>query len=77
MVCAKLFPLLNSGARVVNVCSFVGWLAYVVKDQTLKAKLASDDLTEAQLDDLMNEFIKVSDYKSYNSSLQLLFFVVS
>jgi len=60
--CEVLFPLLTPGARVVNVSSmmaYLGWLARGTNKEKaleIKQKLASDNLTESQLDELMSEF---------------------
>jgi len=60
--CEILFPILKPGARVVNVSSSAGFLGNLnraenqVKAQEKKKKLASDDLTVAELDALMKEF---------------------
>jgi len=61
-VCELLFPLLKSGARVVNVSSSVGFLGHIEKssnkDKALANKklLASDTLSVNQLDELMRDF---------------------
>jgi carbonyl reductase 1 len=54
--CKHLFPLLRSGARVVNVSSSCGFL-HRIPDELLKQKLADDKLTSEELDGLMNDFI--------------------
>jgi len=60
--CEILFPILKSGARVVNVSSAAGYLGCLdrapnqEKAQVLKKKLASDDLKVSDLDALMKEF---------------------
>ena len=54
--CEHLFPLLRSGARVVNVSSSCGFL-HRIPDESLKQKLANDNLTSEELDGLMNDFI--------------------
>lgn len=68
-VCNTLFPLLKDGARVVNVSSSVGWLAQMQgKDPgnaELKKKFASPNLTVAEVDDLMNQFINAAKDGSY------------
>jgi len=55
-VCHALFPLLRSHARVVNVSSCVGFLPHLPGEE-LKKTLASDSLTEAQLDKIMADFV--------------------
>ena len=55
--CDILFPLLRSGARVVNVSSVCGFLLNI-KDEKLKNTFASEKLTVPELDDLMNDFVK-------------------
>merc|ERR1712141_513888 len=65
-VCDILFPILKSGARVVNVSSSAGFLLNVCGEEPaatqLRKKLASSDttLTIEELDGLMNQFIKAS-----------------
>lgn len=60
-VCHALFPLLRPHARVSNVSSSAGHLSEIRGDEPaasqLKAKLASDTLTEEELADLMNQFV--------------------
>ena len=62
--CEVLFPLLNDGARVVNVSSSVGFLGNYgdgksEANKAIRAKLALSDstLTVPELDGLMEEFI--------------------
>jgi len=55
--CEHLFPLLRSGARVVNVSSSAGFLIRI-PGQGLKQKFASENLTYEDLDGLMNDFIE-------------------
>ena len=55
--CNILFPILKPHARVVNVSSFVGHLSGI-KEETLKAKLASPHLTIDQLSALMQQFVE-------------------
>jgi carbonyl reductase 1 len=53
--CDILFPILKPGARVVNVSSSAGMLCRVPGEH-LKQKLASDDLTREQLDELAEAY---------------------
>lgn len=62
--CDILFPLLRSGARVVNVSSAAGFLLNI-KDEKLKSKFASEKLTVPELDDLMNDFVKSANDGSH------------
>ena len=55
--CDQLFPLLRSGARVVNVSSICGFLLKIPSDE-LKKKLASPSLTYEELDNLMNDYVQ-------------------
>ena len=57
-VCKALFPLLRSGARVVNMSSSCGFLGRI-QNEELKAKFASSDstLSEDNLDSLMNDYV--------------------
>ena len=62
MVCDYLFPLLKSGARVVNVSSSVGFLPNRrFLSQELKQKFASNNLTVGELDALMNDFVTTAE----------------
>ena len=57
-----LFPLLRPHARVVNLSSMLGHLIMINgKDQAavdLRAKLASPELTEDELVEIMNQFVE-------------------
>jgi len=55
--CENLFPLLRSGARVVNLSSSCGFL-HRIPDQGLKQKFANENLTYEELDGLMNDFME-------------------
>ena len=63
--CNQLFPLLRSGARVVNVSSSCGFL-HRIPDEGLRKKLSSDDLTYEELDGLMNEFIQTTQDETHS-----------
>lgn len=85
-VCNILFPLLRPHARVVNLTSMLGHLSRIDgKDEAaakLRAKLSSDDLTQEELDNLMQNFVdsakrgdhvkygwpEMSHYTTYNVS---------
>ncbi len=57
-VCQHLFPLLRSGARVVNMSSMAGWLKEMMDDDTeVKNILSQDDLKAEQIDQLMRDFV--------------------
>ena len=58
--CEILFPLLRSGARVVNMSSNCGLLIKVPK-QELKDRFSNEALTVPELDQLMNEFIEATE----------------
>merc|ERR1711910_97869 len=67
--CEILFPLLNPGARVVNVSSSVGFLGHLIsraapenkaKAQELTKTLSSEDLTVEQLNGLMADFVSLA-----------------
>lgn len=51
-----LFPLLRTGARVVNVASTWG-LLYIVDSEEKQEQLMSQSLTRKELDALVNEYI--------------------
>jgi len=64
--CQVLFPILNAGARVVNVSSSLGYLGHLTsraapenktKAEELTRTLSSPELTEAELDALMRDFV--------------------
>ena len=60
--CDILFPILKSHARVVNISSDFGHLSQIYGTDepavTLKAKLASPNLTYEELDAIMQNFIE-------------------
>ena len=64
--CEILFPILNAGARIVNVSSSSGFLPNVNGDEpeakNLREKLASSDstLTTKELDDIMISYINAT-----------------
>ncbi|XP_076046157.1 carbonyl reductase [NADPH] 3-like isoform X2 [Oratosquilla oratoria] len=64
-VCHALFPLLRPHARVVHVSSCVGHLSYVKGNEPqaseLRSKLASPTLTEEELNEMMNDFVRVAE----------------
>ncbi|KAL0117842.1 hypothetical protein PUN28_008915 [Cardiocondyla obscurior] len=55
-VCSALYPLLRPHARVVHVSSSAGRLSNMT-GEALKQKFANPNLTEAELDELMREFV--------------------
>jgi len=65
--CNILFPILRPGARVVNMSSSAGFLGLLGrsgnadKAQELKRKLASDDLTVEELDQIMKQFVTTAN----------------
>ena len=59
-LCKALFPLLRPHARVVNVSSRAGMLK-VVKDESIRNRLKSDDLTTEELVNILDEFVKYLD----------------
>nr|CAD7263488.1 unnamed protein product [Timema shepardi] len=58
-VCHSLFPLLRPHARVVNVSSSMGHLTKI-PDQKIRNKFASSSLTEEELSELVNQFIRLA-----------------
>ncbi len=56
MTCAHLFPLLKTGARIVNVSSAAGSL-FNIPSEVLRQKFAGENLTLTQLDQLVQDFI--------------------
>jgi carbonyl reductase 1 len=59
-LCKALFPLLRPHARVVNVSSRAGMLK-IVKDESIRDRLKSDDLTTEELVKILDEFVKYLD----------------
>eukprot|EP00090_Calanus_glacialis_P001768 TRINITY_DN11303_c0_g1_i3.p1 TRINITY_DN11303_c0_g1~~TRINITY_DN11303_c0_g1_i3.p1 ORF type:complete len:289 (+),score=68.66 TRINITY_DN11303_c0_g1_i3:69-935(+) len=66
--CEILFPILNAGARVVNMSSSAGFLGHIgarsgdkAKAEELKKTLSSDDLSVNELDGLMNNFVETAN----------------
>jgi len=61
MACKILFPILKPHARVVNVSSYLGHFSKLTGEKEaalqLKNKLASPDLTEEELCELMQNFV--------------------
>ena len=74
-LCNILFPILRDHARVVNISSCAGHLSLLtIKNQgrvneELKEKLASADLTEEELGELMQQFV---EYESSFSHVKCL-----
>uniref|UniRef100_A0A646QFS3 carbonyl reductase (NADPH) n=1 Tax=Hemiscolopendra marginata TaxID=943146 RepID=A0A646QFS3_9MYRI len=58
-VCQSLFPLLRPHARVVNISSSAGMLSKI-PDAELKKRLASEDLSEKELCQLMEDFVNAA-----------------
>ncbi|XP_012257465.2 carbonyl reductase [NADPH] 3-like [Athalia rosae] len=61
-----LFPLLRPHARVVQISSNFGRLAWI-PDEKLKAQLSRPDLTEAELTHLMREFVEATKTNTHQS----------
>merc|ERR1712142_1375569 len=66
--CEILFPILNSGARVVDVSSSLGFLGLIgaksgdkVKAEELRSILGSPDLSVETLDGLMKNFVETAE----------------
>ena len=55
--CDILFPILRSHARVVNISSKYGHLSWI-PGKHLRDILASPDLTEPRLSELMDSFVR-------------------
>ena len=64
--CKQLFPLLNPGARVVNVSSSAGHLARI-PGESLRKRFANDKLTIEDLDELMCEYLKSVENGTFES----------
>lgn len=62
-----LSPLLRAHARVVHLSSSAGRLCFFDAD-SLKKRFADPNLTEEQLDELMNEFVKEAQTDSHRQS---------
>jgi len=66
--CEILFPVLNPGARVVNMSSSAGYLGHLgarggdkAKAAILKQRLSADDLTVEELDGFMRNFVEAAN----------------
>jgi len=66
--CEILFPILNAGARVVNMSSSAGFLGHLgarsgdkEEAEQLKKKLSSAELTVPELDILMSNFVETAN----------------
>lgn len=57
-VCHAFFPLLNENARVSTVSSMMGQMTLNNMSSEVRKRFMADDITEQQLDDLVNEFIE-------------------
>ncbi len=66
--CNILFPLLRSGARVVNVSSSAGFLGHI-PGEDLKKKFAASDstLTVEELDSLMKDFVASAEAGNHSA----------
>jgi len=64
-VCNQLFSLLRRGGRVVNVTSNCGHLSKIRGDEPtaglLRDRLASKELTEEELVEIMEQFVKLAE----------------
>ncbi|XP_025262968.1 carbonyl reductase [NADPH] 1 isoform X4 [Camponotus floridanus] len=58
-VCTAFYPLLRPHARVVHVFSSAGRLCNITGG-ALKKRLSDPNLTEAELDKIMHEFVKIA-----------------
>lgn len=58
-VCTALYPLLRPHARVVHVSSSAGRLCNIT-GAALKKRLSDPNLTEAELDKIMHEFVEAA-----------------
>lgn len=56
-MCTALYPLLRPHARVVHVSSSSGRLCNITGN-ALKKRLSDPNLTEAELDKIMHEFVR-------------------
>ncbi len=64
-VCNALFPLLRPHARVVNVSSRAGLLR-VVKDESIKQRLLSNDLKVDELNNILSNFVEWAPKNTIN-----------
>ncbi|XP_053649583.2 carbonyl reductase [NADPH] 1-like isoform X1 [Cherax quadricarinatus] len=71
-VCRSLFPLLRPHARVSTVSSSAGHLLNINGDEpaasALRQKFSSPSLTEEELCDLMNQFVKKANDGSWKAA---------
>lgn len=57
-VCHAFFPLLRVNARVVNVVSRLGMLAFAKENEALRNTLTSESLTEEQIEPLIDQYLQ-------------------
>jgi carbonyl reductase 1 len=60
MVCQHFFPLLNNGARVINVSSTAGCLERIVPSKAIRDRFLAKDLTIDQLNNILTEYFQVT-----------------
>jgi len=72
--CEILFPILNPGARVVNMSSSAGYLGHLgarggdkVKAEHLKQRLSASDLTVDELDGYMKNFVETANAGTHSN----------
>ncbi|KAK1132402.1 hypothetical protein K0M31_016512 [Melipona bicolor] len=63
-VCKSLYPLLNEHARIVHVSSSSARLSLIPKE-SLREKFSDPNLTESQLDALLDEFLEAVRLKRH------------
>lgn len=59
-----LLPLIKEGGRIVNVSSSMGRLSLL--NEALKEKLLNENVTEEQVNGVMDAFVEAADSKSTN-----------
>ncbi|XP_046750965.1 carbonyl reductase [NADPH] 3-like [Diprion similis] len=66
-ICEALFPLLRPHSRVVQVSSSLGHLCKI-KGAELKARLASPELTEKELTQMMRDFVDAAEKNTHREA---------
>lgn len=67
-LCTALFPLLRTNSRVVNVTSDWGCIRYI-RNETIKKKLLSPNLTCDAISSIMNEYVRIAQSDAYQNEM--------
>lgn len=75
-VCSLLYPLLKPHARIVHVSSSSGKLS-LIPSESLRKQFSNSDLTEEELDNIMNKFVNAAKDKNLGNDWPNSAYVVS